>query len=317
MRIATFNVENLYTRFRFARGVDVQEAAHGGFTAEELRHRIADPEAKVLTARLIELLRADVIALQEVEGMGTLKQFRNRYLGGPQAYPWLASLDGNDERGIDVAVMSRLPIVHVRSWQHLWDPEVDRPLFSRDCLEVDVLSPDLGVVTLYVNHFKSMRDDGHDGGRGRTRPLRQRQCRAVMDIVRDRFGPEPGRHNWVVLGDFNDYLATDAQGPSGIDELVLWPEVCNVVDRLPERERWTHYWRGLPDGGLPSSYEQLDYLLLSRKLADLSPEPPQIERQGQPGRAARYTGPRLEGIGFDRPKASDHCPIVMDLGPKC
>jgi endonuclease/exonuclease/phosphatase family metal-dependent hydrolase len=314
MRLATFNVENLFTRFRFAHGINPGAAAEHGFTSEDLRHRIAQADAKVLTAKLISLLDADVVALQEVEGMATLKRFRDLYLGGRQNYPYLLAIDGNDERGIDVAVLSRLPLVHARSYQHLWEPTAQKPLFSRDCLEVDVTCPRLGVVTLFINHFKSMRDDGQDGGRERTRPLRQSQCRMVMDIVRARFGATPGDHQWAILGDFNDYLASDAQGPSGIDELVHWSEACNVAQRLPEAERWTHFWRGLSERGLPASYQQLDYLLLSRKLGELSPALPHIERSGQPGRAVRYAGPRLEGIGYDRPKASDHCPLVMQVG---
>jgi hypothetical protein len=28
---------------------------------------------------------------------------------------------------------------------------------------------------------------------------------------------------------------------------------------------------------------------------------------------SKYTGPRFDGSGHDRPKASDHCPVVMNL----
>lgn len=313
VRLATFNVENLFSRFRFARGVDPQQAAERGFTSEDLRHRIADPQDKHLTAQLINLLDADVIALQEVEGMATLKRFRDLYLGGRDAYPHVLALEGNDTRGIEVAVLSRFAIVHCRSWQHLWDDAGQQPLFSRDCLEVDVQLPGKGVLTLFVNHFKSMRDDDGDGGRARTRELRLRQSQAVIDIVRARFGPHPGQYPWAVLGDFNDYLGHDEQGASGIEELVLWPELHNTVQRLPPAERWTHFWRGRPERGLQPTYQQLDYLLLSQRLARLNPLPPHIERRGQPGRAAAYRGPRLEGVGLDRPKASDHCPIAIDL----
>lgn len=313
VRLATFNVENLFSRFRFARGVDPQLAAERGFTSEHLRHRIADPEDKHLTAQLINLMGADVIALQEVEGMATLKRFRDLYLGGRDAYPHVLALEGNDLRGIEVAVLSRFAIVHCRSWQHLWDAETQQPLFSRDCLEVDVQVPGQGVLTLFVNHFKSMRDDEGDGGRARTRALRVRQSQAVIDIVRARFGPHPGQYPWAVLGDFNDYLERDEQGPSGIDELVLWPELHNVVERLPAQQRWTHFWRGRADRGWAPTYQQLDYLLLSQRLARLNPQAPHIERRGQPGRAALYSGPRLDGVGLDRPKASDHCPIAIEL----
>ena len=313
VRIATFNVENLFSRYRFAQGVDPQQAAATGFTSEALRHRIACPEEKHLTGQLITLLGADILALQEVEGMATLKRFRDLYLGGRTAYPHVLALEGNDTRGIEVGLLSRHAIVHVRSWQHLWDQEADLPLFSRDCLEVDVQVPQLGVITLFINHFKSMRDDSGDGGRARTRAVRVRQCQAVIDIVRARFGPHPGQYPWAILGDFNDYLAHDEQGRSGIEELVLWPELQNVVARLPADERWTHFFRGRADRGLAPTYQQLDYLLLSQRLARLNPLPPHIERRGQPGRASRHSGSRLEGVGLDRPKASDHCPIAMDF----
>jgi len=36
-------------------------------------------------------------------------------------------------------------------------------------------------------------------------------------------------------------------------------------------------------------------------------------RKGQPLRATRYTGERVPGIGLDRLKASDHCPVVIEL----
>ncbi len=117
----------------------------------------------------------------------------------------------------------------------------------------------------------------------------------------------------MVLGDLNDHLDDDAQGPSGVRSLVRWEAIENVVDRLPEPERWTHFYGGSARDGLEPAYRQLDYLLPSRRLAELNPGMPQIERRGQPGRALRYGGERFTGVGRNRPKASDHCPIVFEL----
>ncbi len=310
MRLATFNVENLLTRFRFARDVDPAQVMERGFTSDELRFRLLDAEAKRLTADCIVALEADVLALQEVEDLGTLKRFRRQFLG-EERWPHALVIDGNDPRHIDVGVLSRFPIVHARSWQHLRGDD-GALVFDRDCLEVDVEVPGLGQLTLYVNHFKSMRsDDPTRPGRAATRDRRVAQSRAVMRIVRERFGPDPGEAPFVILGDLNDHLEDDAQGASGIRELVGWEAVEPVVHRLPEPDRWTHFFRGSPDA--PPAYRQLDHLLPSRRLARLNPRAPRVERCGQPGRADRHPGPRLPGVGFHRPKASDHCPVVFDL----
>ncbi len=240
--------------------------------------------------------------------LGGPMQVRERGLGGPELWPHALVIDGNDRRGIDVGVLSRFPIVHARTWQHL-------PVFDRDCLEVDIDGPG-GVLTLYVNHFKSMAaPEGQPRSEGRrlTRDRRAQQCDAVMSIVRERFGRDPSDARFVVLGDLNDYLDDDHQGPSGVRGLVGWDAVEDVVGRLPEPERWTHYFGGSARDGLEPAYRQLDYLLPSRRLAELNPGLPRIERRGQPGRAALYTGERFTGVGRHRPKASDHCPIVFDL----
>ncbi len=310
MRIATFNVENLFTRYLFARGVNRQSAGRDGFTSEDLRFRVADPLSKQLTARTMEAARADVFALQEVESLDVLKQFRDRYLGGPDAWPHALVIDGNDQRRIDVGVLSRFPIVHARSWQHLREDGIY--VFNRDCLEVDIEGP-IGRLTLYINHLKSMRAPNRARGSGRalTRGRRQQQVRAIRQIITERFGPDPSDAPFIVLGDLNDYPEDDHQGRSGIGELVAWDAVENILNRLPPEDRWTHYFSG--NRSHPAAYRQLDYLLPSRGLAARNPAPPSVERRGQPTRAQRYGGERFEGIGHARPKASDHCPVVFEV----
>ncbi|WP_106401180.1 endonuclease/exonuclease/phosphatase family protein [Actinocorallia populi] len=304
IRVATFNVENLFARFRFGSGVDPDEANKDGWTVDRTVFHPLSMTDKALTGAAVQEIDADILCLQEVENVDTLKHFRARSLGGRARYPHVAGIDGNDPRLIDVAVLSRQRILHVRSYQHLPDP--DRPsgtLFSRDCLEVDVEWPGPGqVLTLFVQHFKSMM-----GGRAETAPRRRTQARAVRQIVEARFGADPGDHPFIVCGDLNDYMETDDQGEPAIDDLVTWDQVVNVVDRLPEDERWSHYYKSR------RHYTQLDYLLLSRSLAAANPDPPEIMRKGLPLRADRYTGPRFNGVGLDHPKASDHCPVVMTL----
>lgn len=310
VRVATFNVENLFARFRFNSDVDPQEAVVDGWDANKTHFKIQDADSKHLTGQTIRATRADVIALQEVENLDTLKRFRSEYLDGSKSYPYVVGIDGNDPRLIDVAVLSKLPILHVRTYQHLRDRNTY--LFSRDCLEVDVQVGDR-TLTLFVNHLKSMLDKRDPAnGRRNTRDRRMLQARTVKRIVADRLGAQPGRKPFIVLGDLNDYLQTDAQGQTGIRGLVRWDQVENVVERLPQEERWTHYFPG--GGSLLEGYRQLDYLLLSRSLARANPTAvPEIVRQGLPTGATRYTGRRFPKVGKVWPKASDHCPVVIEL----
>ncbi|MEU9174555.1 endonuclease/exonuclease/phosphatase family protein [Streptomyces sp. NPDC048420] len=299
VRLATFNCENLFARWRFRDNVDPSEANTRGWVVDRIKFQELGVESKAITGRAIRDLKADVIALQEVENVDTLKHFRTEFLGGNAEYPYAAGVDGNDPRLIDVAVLSKLPITHIRSYQHLRDPDVPtKQLFSRDCLEVDVRVSQNLTITLFVNHLKSMM-----GGRAETHGKRVRQAAEVLKIVKKRFGTRPGDQPFVVLGDLNDYL----DETTAIEDLVHWSQVENVVERLPEDEQWTHYYDDKEE------YRQLDYLLPSTSLAAAVQGPPVIFRKGMPLRATQYEGERYAGVGQDRPKASDHCPAYVDF----
>jgi endonuclease/exonuclease/phosphatase family metal-dependent hydrolase len=290
--------------------VNKEQAVRDGWNTDDVFFTLFDDAGKKITAAAMKATNADVIALQEVENLDTLKRFRSTYLGGAKAYPYAVAIDGNDPRLIDVAVLSRLPIKDARSYQHLRSG--NSYIFSRDCLEVDV-SVDDKSLTLFVNHLKSMLDQGDPkNGRRSTRAKRELQARSVKEIIRARFGARASRKPWMVLGDLNDYVQTDETGASGIGDLVGWNAVENVVDRLPPDERWTYYFSDTSSPE-PGSYHQLDYLLPSRALAERSQSVPAIIRKGLARHADHYTGPRFRGVGVDSPAASDHCPVVWEL----
>jgi endonuclease/exonuclease/phosphatase family metal-dependent hydrolase len=300
VRIATFNCENLFARYNFRSRGKLSTISKRGWDVNETKFTVLNKNEKKLTGEAIKKTKADIIALQEVENIEVLRRFRTDHLGGFRKYPHVMLVDGNDPRHIDVAVLSRYPIVHARSYQHVKKSGARAFTFSRDCLEADV-SVNGSVVTLFVNHFKSMM-----GGRAETRGRRVIQSTAVKKLITERFGSSPGKHPFLVLGDFNDYLESDSQGKPGIDALVGWDQVKQVTDRLPADERWTHYYKG------GDAYRQLDYVLVSNSLS-AKVKKVEIERRGLPKRATRYAGPRFSGVGKDRPKSSDHCPLVVEL----
>lgn len=267
-------------------------------------------------------------------------------------YGHLKVVEGNDPRGIDVAFAARRDLVagkkdlRFRSHQErtfgefdLLNDELrafgigpDDLVFNRDCLEATI---DLGEaeLTIFACHFKSM-GRAEDDGRTSTRPIREAEARAVRRIIEERFGEGWREANWIVAGDLNDFRERILPGgevertlPSGIDVL-LDDFAVNPVERLPAPERWTLFHQAvLKDGTLVEEHVQLDYLLLSPALAAANPDAPiAIVRRGLPYRVPldpahpdRSVGhlatraDRYPRIGWDRPKASDHCPLVIEI----
>ena len=293
-RVATFNVENLFARYRFRENVNPN--LDDGFTRNDLAFEIHDEDAKRITGAAIRAVNADVLCLQEVENLLVLERFNSRYLGGMR-YRHRMLIDSHDLRHIDVAVLSRYPLEFIGSHRDRRNAANSTWLFSRDCLEVDV-NVNGDVLSLYINHFKSMIQT-----RESTRERRLEQATAVRDIVNGWWQSLNFDGNFIVVGDLNDYPGTG----TALNPLLNHPNLVNVVNRLPNNQRWTHYWAG------GDEYRQLDYLLLSELLADENPGQPEIERRGLPWRAERCAEERFPNVGESHPKASDHCPLYMDI----
>jgi endonuclease/exonuclease/phosphatase family metal-dependent hydrolase len=294
MRLATFNCENLFARYKFKSNFDPSGA--DGFTINDLAFDIYDETEKQITAQAIREVNADVIALQEIESLPVLDRFNSKYLGGMR-YRHNVLIDSHDPRGIDVALLSRYPITNIRSYRQERNKNNTGLLFSRDCLECH-LDIDGKELVIFINHFKSMI-----GGRNETKAKRVEQAKRVAKIISDRWESVSYQGNYVVLGDFNDYPESN----TSLDSLLTHHGLVNIVDRLAEDERWTHFYAS------GNQYHQLDYLLLSPSLANSNPSAPEVMRKGLPYRAERYTGDRFPNVGEDNPKASDHAPLFMDI----
>ncbi|MBN8576737.1 MAG: endonuclease/exonuclease/phosphatase family protein [Cytophagales bacterium] len=311
--IATFNCENLFQRFKFtakASPQKVDSAVKNGFIIDStLFQRLLDDEKK-LTAKAIAATGADIVCLQEVENLDTLKNFASQHLTGKNSYPFKVLIDGNDPRLIDVAILSKIPIDSVVTHQYTKGSN-NKNIFSRDCLEVRFT---IGTkpFSVFINHFKSMLDKSAKSAaqsRANTAAKRKAQCDAVVTILKNRFGNNPGSAAWAVVGDFNDYL--DAQTSLSALTNQAWLE--NVVDRLPVAERWTHWW-DTTKVPVAERYKQIDYILLSKSLAQANKNvKPVIVRSGLPRKAALYTGARFPGVGQSKPSASDHCPVAITI----
>jgi predicted extracellular nuclease len=319
--IATFNLENLFIRYSFKgkKFKDTQgktrykpytkkqlaDAVKDGFIIDKaMFNRTFEPVRK-LTAKALKGVKADIVGLQEVESLDTLKKFNSNFMGSKK-FKYQIVLDGNDNRFIDVALLSNYPIDFVRT--HQFTKRGNSKVFPRDCLEAHI-NINGKRLPVFINHFTSMMR-----GRANSRPRRELQSNEVIAILKDRFGNNYGDCDFVVLGDLNDYMVAGDEAASGIRALLQSDQIVNVVDRLPTADRWTHFYKG------DKSYNQLDYILVSNSLANKTGNKmtkPVIERRGQPLRVNQKNKPKVVHKFFPevkgRLKASDHCPVAVTL----
>lgn len=202
------------------------------------------------TARVIADVDADIIALVEAEDRPSLVRFNKDLLGGGYAHVML--VDGNDERGIDVAIMTKpgFTIESIRS--NVDHTDAQGEVFSRDCAQYEVRTPGGKILHVLVNHFKSQC-----GGGG---PKRLRQASAVRSIVD---GLVAQNKYVVVCGDLNE-------GPKAGQ-----PHADNLAplytNGSPLHECWSH--ANFNDGGRPGSFDdcglrnRLDYMFISTGLS--------------------------------------------------
>lgn len=306
MRIATFNVQNMRLRGEGA-GARLDGARDRDLDADRAEGAEAlDPVDRTLTAAVLRDVDADVVALQEVFDRATLDHFHDRYLlpSGAAPYPHRVCRPGNDGRGLDVALLSRLPLADVASHADLKAADLGlaaeagdaaaEPVFRRDCLVARVHA-----LTLFVCHFKAPYPDPEEAWH-----VRRLEALAVRRLIERRFA-DPSKALWLVLGDLNE------MGEETRDEPAIAPLgggfAVDLLDRLPSDERWS--WAA--GGGRTA---RPDALLASPALAARYREVrPEIVHEGQGREAARYRGARLPGVGAHRPHASDHAAVAVEF----
>ena len=152
------------------------------------------------TARVLKDVAADVQAVVEAESRVALKAFSDVLLPNVDGAPFehVMLIDGNDERGIDVGLMSRAGYEITRVRSHVDDTDAQGIVFSRDCPEYTITTPAGKRLLLLLNHLKSKGF----GSKAANDAKRLRQATRVAEIY-TRLRNE-GEKNIVVLGDFND-----------------------------------------------------------------------------------------------------------------
>ncbi len=166
----------------------------------DLKTEPVDEQAMRHTARVMKDLDADILGVIEAENRISLTKFSGQMLQliGAAPYPRIMLIDGNDDRGIDVAVLTKAgyEIANVRP--HVDDTDDKGLIFSRDCPEFSITTPSGEEVMVLVNHFKSKGF----GGQTSSNAKRRRQAKRTAEIYA-RLRAE-GHASVAIVGDFND-----------------------------------------------------------------------------------------------------------------
>ncbi|MFK7913491.1 MAG: endonuclease/exonuclease/phosphatase family protein [Pseudomonadales bacterium] len=281
LRIATYNVQNL-----FAEG-DV------GYTKSMV--------ACKAVARVLDLMAADVVALQEVGSLEALEAL-NALLRTPYAH--IGWQPGNSTRGIHLAYLSRLPLA---LQSHALLPLLDTqgqllmdhalaPAEPTTAPEPLLLQRDLLRATLLNNHGVALGLDLFNVHlKSKTNQtwrllasddIRAAEARAVAAALQAlETGSESGGR--ILLGDFNDLLSADALTPL---RALQWQDAV-LFDRAQQgatgRAPGT-YW--------PRRRLRIDHVLLN----------PGALGGLVPGSAVTHASTLAQ-------RGSDHYPISVDL----
>jgi len=272
VRVATYNVRNLFT------------AAHPTLAKRprELRE----------LARMVSKVDADVLALQEVENAAALGELNLR-IRHPYAYFGLS--EGNSNRGIHLAFLSRHPLVLTGHDDITLEDGSGAVLheFASEC--ADIMTParirrgvararvTIGgqTLTVFSVHLKSriqLEWSGVDSD-----AVRHAEAQAVARIVAGHEAEHP-RDATVLLGDMNE--RHDHASLQPIMALGYFDPV--LAELVPGDPTLSTHWI--------KSRDRIDHLLLSKT----------AHAHYVPGSALvhREAGAR---------KASDHYPVSVDL----
>lgn len=250
-------------------------------------------------ARIIGLLDADVLCVIEAEDRIGLKQFNEEVLKTVNvvSYDHVMLWDGNDDRGIDVGIMTKQGYDITRMLGHADDKDAKGVIFSRDCAEYEIKTTRNNTLLLLINHFKSK---GY-GVFSESQEKRNRQAKRVRAIYEER------------INDGYDYIAVVGDLNASPDELPLDPlihEGSTLIDIMVHPKFIGDKQLGTHGNGSKSS--KFDYILMSPKLSGKVING-RIERRGVWGGKNGTLFPHLDTIKTKSDAASDHAALEVEL----
>jgi endonuclease/exonuclease/phosphatase family metal-dependent hydrolase len=266
----------------------------------ELEREEVNEVATANTARIIRDVGADILAVVEAEDRIALLRFNEQVISdvGGQPYEHVMLIDGNDERGIDVGIMTRAGVEFSSMLSHVDDRNAEgERIFSRDCADYLLRLPSGAQVRVLINHFKS-KGFGKTSESNARREAQARRVRGIYDGYR-----AAGEEFIAVAGDLNDVP----------DSAPLEPLLADGSD-LRDVSVHPNY----QDDGRPGTFGngtksgKLDYILLSPELFE-KVTAAGVNRTGVWGGKNGTLWPIIQELTKESEAASDHAAIWADL----
>ncbi|MCC6679761.1 MAG: endonuclease/exonuclease/phosphatase family protein [Phycisphaeraceae bacterium] len=263
--LAAYNIENAF---------DVFDNPYTDDQDNEVKPR-SEWEA---IANVLRQVNPDVCAFSELENEYVLHAMVSDFLPGA-GYHYVAADHTNSTRGINLGIISRLPILSLTSYRFL---ELTLPgeeqtwTFARDLWRVTLEAPDGKPLDVFVVHLKSRHDSDDDPNSAKWRLAEASMARRIIDGLLEQ-NPEA---RLAIMGDFND-----TPGDPAISALTSGKSLIDVHANLPAEQRITY---------LRKPYRStIDYILASPALVNLL----------VPGSPRVLQDERLLG-------GSDHAPVI-------
>lgn len=300
----------------------------GGSFITRLKGSLEDVESishtqRSHTAEVIYKNKPDFVGVQEIESLEVLDEFHSKFIKKHWKLPYRMLIEGNDPRGIDVGILdgNSYPVTNIIT--HRYDPDPNTPtspLFSRDCLEVDIALPNGEKLTVYTNHLKSKIGGGEQ--------KREDQATGIRKLVENRFGKDLKGGHFIILGDLN--CEPDSKE---LQPLLKDKKIFNVFDNLDKAERWSYlhavFDKNKPDKVKSAEVSQIDYILLSPTIRKANPNvKPEVERRGlvyypeiteklkkkdEEVGSVYHEVQRFPNVNKYGTEASDHCGVFITL----
>jgi endonuclease/exonuclease/phosphatase family metal-dependent hydrolase len=264
----------------------------------ELKTEAVNEIATRMTAKVIQDVNADILAVVEAEDRLTLSRFNDQLLKPINAaYREIMLIDGNDERGIDVGILTKSGYQIESIVSHINDQQNDTTIFSRDCPEYTVQVNDATRLLILVNHFKS-KGYGEPAASNARRKTQAQRVREIYDQRR-----QEGIQLIAIVGDLNDTPESEPLKPllgNGSDLRDISKHPTFVSDG-----RSGTYANG-------TATNKIDYLLLSPELFNRVTAGG-VFRKGVWGGTNGDLFPHYEEMEKPIHAASDHAALWADI----